>query len=350
MYKRSRISIMIMMLLLLAQGLFAQEGRGNGRVGGTIKDSMGNPIPGAKITLKILTGVSSGARKMLNDSMSNSFEAEGKTMENVENGYQMEIIADKKGQWGIFGFATGQFRISAEKEGYAPMEQFISLSQLKRNPLIHIVLQKTGQNENPEKKESPAGAGLKIGNALYNEGKYEEALPYFQDLLTQKPDQFELGINLGNCYMGLKKYPEAIKAFNDVIEGYKKENPALKGLAKAAIIYANIGESYSILGNYDQATEYYQKSMEVHPPTDAAVAYNYAEILYSRGNIEEAIEYYALASKLKPDTAIYYAKMGYAYMNKGDSPKAIANFEIFIKLAPHDPQTPTINELIKELK
>jgi tetratricopeptide (TPR) repeat protein len=334
----------------MTQGIFAQEGRGNGRVGGTVKDNNGNPIPGAKVILKIITGVSSGARKTLNDGVQNNFEQEGKTTENVENGYQMEIISDKKGQWGIFGFATGQFLLTAEKEGYEAMSDVVSLSQLKRNPLIHIVMQRPEQIEPEAKKESPAESGLKSGNVLYNEGKYEEALLRYQELISKNPDLFELGINQGNCYMALKKYREAIKAFTDVIEGYKKKNAELKGMEKVAVIYANIAESYSILGELENATDYYKKSMEILPPTDAAVAYNTAEILFNSGKVDEAIAYYSLASKLKPGTAIYYIKLGYAYMNKGDIPQALTHFEKFLKLAPGDPQAGAIKELIKELK
>lgn len=350
MNKQLKTSIIIILLLVLSQGLSAQEGRGNGRVGGTVKDKMGAPIQGAKIVLKILTGVSSGARKMLGDSVAGSFEAEGKTTEKIEEGCRWEIISDRKGQWGIIGFASGQFLLTAEKEGYAPFQHNLTMSQMKRNPLIHIVMVKPEQEETPGKTESPAGAGLKIGNTLYSEGKYEEALAYFQECMSKNPGQFEIGINLGNCFMALKKYDEAIKAFLEVIEGYKKEKPELKGFEKAATIYASIGEAYSILGNFEQATEYYKKSMEVLPPTDAAVAYNIAEILFVGGKTDEAIEYYSLASKLKPGMAIYYSKLGYAYLNKGDVPAALSNFETFVKLAPNDPQTPVISDLIKQLK
>lgn len=338
-----------MFLMILSQGLSAQDGRGNGRVGGTVKDKDGNPIPDVKISLKILTGVSSGARKMLGDTLSTSFEAQGKSTENVENGFQLDVMSDKKGRWGLIGFATGEFKLVVEKEGYAPMEQMVRLTQMRRNPLIQIVLVKPEQT--PEaKKENPSGGGLKMGNALFTEGRYEEALPYFQEYVKKNPDQFKMGINLGNCYMVLKKYDEAIKTFEAVIDGYKKENPNLKGIEQVATIYASIGEAYSNLEDLEQASAFYKKSMEVLPPTDAAVAYNAAEILFNGGKTGEAIEYYSLASKLKPEAALYYAKLGYAYLNKGNIPEALSCFEKFVKLAPDDPQTPTLNALIKELK
>jgi tetratricopeptide (TPR) repeat protein len=195
-----------------------------------------------------------------------------------------------------------------------------------------------------------SGEGLKKGNALYKEGKYSEALPYFEGFLKKNPNQFKMGINLGNCYMQLKQYQKAIKTFKMVVEGFKKETPNLKDNEKAATLYAGIGEAYGALDNLDEAAVYYKKSMELFPPRDAAVAYNIAEIMFNGGKTDEAISYYSLAAKLKPEMAIYYQKLGYAYLNKGDFPQAIANFEKFVKLAPDDPQTPTLQSLIEDLK
>ena len=269
MSKLFKIAIVIILLaLLFPPYLPAQEGRGDGRVGGTVKDKEGNPIPEAKVTLKILSGVSSGARKMLGGSLSTSFEAQGKSTEKVVEGFYLETLSDKKGRWGIFGFATGEFKLTAEKEGYAPIEQIVRLTQMRRNPLYHIVLSTPDQT--PEgKKENPSGNKLKMGNALFAEGKYEEALPYFEEYVKKNPEQYRMGVNLGNCYMALKKFDEAIKTFNTVIEGFQKENPNLTGNEIVATIYANIGEAYSNLNNLEQASVYYKKSMEILPPTDS---------------------------------------------------------------------------------
>lgn len=347
-YKISVIAV-ILLLFSLSPVLFAQAGRGNGRVAGTVKDKDGNPIPGVKITLELLSGVSSGARKMLGDALNTSFEQEGKTTKTVEGGFVLECISDKKGKWGILGFATGEFRFSVEKEGYIPIVKTLRLTQMRRNPLIPIVLEKPGKIE-PEKVEDLSRKGFSTGNALYKAGKYKEALPHFKKYVEEHPDKYKPAVNLGNCYMSLKQYAEAVETFKKVIEGFKKENPDLKGNTQVATIYANIGEAYSAMNNLDEAAGYYKKSMETAPPTDAAVAYNVAEILFNGGKTDGAIEYYSLAAKLKPEIAVYYSKLGYAYLNKGDIAAAVSSFETFVKLAPDDPQTPALKKLIGDLK
>ncbi len=300
--------------------LLAQEGRGAGRLWGTVKDQDGQPLKGVKLTLQ---------------SLSFNFSLE------------TDSIAD--GTWAFFGFGRDLFKITAKKDGYAPIEYMQSLSGVNKNPQLDIVLTKEVKAKEPEVNKV-SGEQIKKGNALYNEEKYAEALPYFKEFMKNNPKQYQIGINLGNCYMQLKQYESAINAFKKVIEGFKNENPNLKGNEKAATIYASIGEAYSTLNNLEEAAKYYKDSMALYPPKDAAVAYNVAEILFVGGMIDEAIEYYSLAAVLKPEMAIYYSKLGYAYLNKGEFKQAVENFEKFIKLAPDDPQTPTLKGLIEDLK
>jgi len=204
-----------------------------------------------------------------------------------------------------------------------------------RNPFMKLVLSKE-----TEKKESKAtntknkamAMLVKKGNKLVKEKKYAEALPIFVDFVSKYPDNYKVAINLGNCYMELKDYKGAIKAFEIVIKGFKKDIPDLKGNKEVSVIYANMGEAHTGLKDYDKAAKAYKKSMDISPPTDAAVAYNVAEIMFVGGKTDEAIAYYTLAAKL------------------GDIKKAILNFEKFIKMTPKDPQVPTLKAMIKDLK
>ncbi len=300
--------------------LEAQEGRGTGRLVGTVKDETGQPLKDVAITLKAL-----------------------------DFNFQLQTVTDADGIWGIFGFGMGRFEITAMKDGFKPFQDVKQLSGINKNPTMDIILIKEVKAKEPE-IDKASGEQIKKGNELYKEEKYAEALPFFQGFLKNNPKQFQIGINLGNCYLQLKQYEDAINAFKKVLEGFKNENPNLKGNEKAASIYANIGEAYSLMNNLEEAAKYYKESMALYPPRDAAVAYNVAEILFAGGMSDEAIEYYSLASSLKPDMAIYYSKLGYAYLNKGDFKLAIENFEKFIKMAPEDPQVPTIKSMVDDLK
>lgn len=324
MKKQLIITFIIVPVLLLmgTSDLISQEGRGGGRLTGSVKDETGAPIADVKIVLQ-----------------------------SISYNFNLETISDAEGKWGFYGFGKDQFKITGTKEGYAPFEHIQALSGVNRNPVLDLVMVKAApQAIQDAGVDQVSRTGLKKGNTLYKEGKFQEALPYFKNFLAGNPDQYKMGINLGNCYLQVKQYEEAIKTFKQVIEGFKKETPNLKGNNNVASIYANIGEAYSAMNNLEEAAVYYKKSMDTSPPTDAAVAYNVAEILFNGGKTDEAIEYYSLAAKLKPEMAIYYSKLGYAYLNKGDLKAAVSYFEKFVKLAPNDPTTPELQDLIKSLK
>ena len=324
MKKQLTLIVIFVTVFLLSSSLtlFSQEGRGSGRLVGTAKDKEGAPLENVKIVLQAMS-----------------------------YNFKLETTSDKNGGWGFYGFGKDQFKVSASKEGYTPFEHILPLSGVNKNPVLDIVLAKMPpQAIKDSKVDNASRESVKKGNALYKEKKFAEALPYFKTFLDSNPDQYKMGINLGNCYLQLKQYEEAIKAFQTAIEGFKKETPNLKGNANVASLYANIGEAYSGMENLEEAAINYKKSMEILPPTDAAVAYNVAEILFNGGKTDEAIEYYELAVKLKPDMAIYYSKLGYAYLNKGEVETAVSYFEKFVKMAPDDPQAPALQDLIKELK
>lgn len=49
-----------------------------------------------------------------------------------------------------------------------------------------------------------------IANNLYKEGKYNEAIEYYEKIVNQNYFSFELYYNMGNAYFKLKNYPKAI--------------------------------------------------------------------------------------------------------------------------------------------
>ena len=66
----------------------------------------------------------------------------------------------------------------------------------------------------------------------------------------------------------------------------------------------------------------FEKSIDIDP-SNHALSYNVAEILFNSNKIDEAIHYYELAAKIKPDWPKSYLKLGYCYLNKGEMETAI---------------------------
>ena len=55
-----------------------------------------------------------------------------------------------------------------------------------------------------------AQTGFEKGNALYQKGKYEQAISEYETILASKNHSAELYFNLGNCYYKLNKVAPAI--------------------------------------------------------------------------------------------------------------------------------------------
>ena len=128
-----------------------------------------------------------------------------------------------------------------------------------------------------------------------------------------------------------------------------EETPDLQGNSEAAKLYASIGDTYMRQDKLKEAEKYFKKSIEIDP-SDHALAYNVAEILFAAGKTEDAIKYYDLAVKIKPDWPKAYLQRGYAYLNKGDMENAVQSMKKFLELAPDSPEAEGVKEVINSLK
>lgn len=97
-------------------------------------------------------------------------------------------------------------------------------------------------------------AALSAGEALYNEGKYEEAIKYLDKFSS---DDEVLSANAlvltGDCYVNLKKYDEALKIFDKAIS---KAEGNLQIVPRVLLKEANI---YDAQKKYDKALDCYTK-------------------------------------------------------------------------------------------
>lgn len=317
MRKYSIIAVLIL-FGLTSSYLVSQEGRGTGRVAGVVQDEDKNPVEGVKIA-----------------------------MESLRYDLKLETVSDENGKWSVFGFASGSFKVTAEKEGYLRAISEVQLSRW-RNPLQRIVLKRIADLDQPV-VDGDAKADFKQANDLFEQGKYKDALILFKAFIEKNPELYKVWINIANAHMALREYDEAIAAYQKVLEGVKGEGVELKGNRTVAQLYAGIGEAYMSKDNFTEAEKYFKMSIEIDP-ADHALAYNVAEILFNINKVDEAVKYYLLAADIKPDWPKSYLKLGYAYLNKGDMAKAVEAFEKFLEKAPDDPQADTVRSLVQDLK
>ncbi len=85
----------------------------------------------------------------------------------------------------------------------------------------------------------------------------------------------------------------ALNTYKEVINNYSN---------LAHLVYPKIGDIYRNSANYNEAMEYYQKSLEVVPIKEMSdIQFKIAEIKQAQGKIDEAIEEYLKVTYLYPD-------------------------------------------------
>ena len=113
-------------------------------------------------------------------------------------------------------------------------------------------------------KFSGTGAGdlaaLSAGQALYEQGKYQEAVKYLEDGMTGEPvlDANTLAL-VGDCYVNLKKYDKALEYFDKAIKKADK-NPQI--CPRVLIKEANV---YDEQKKYDKALSCYEQIRDNYP-------------------------------------------------------------------------------------
>ena len=100
-----------------------------------------------------------------------------------------------------------------------------------------------------------------LGWAYYNKGNYAKAEAYLTEALDLQPDFTVAKVNLGRTYLATGRLHEALKQFETVA----KTNPR-----DPALLY-EMGKTYRLLGNYNNAILALKGAIEYAEDSDLAV-------------------------------------------------------------------------------
>jgi tetratricopeptide (TPR) repeat protein len=98
---------------------------------------------------------------------------------------------------------------------------------------------------------------------------------------------------------------------------------------------AIVGSWYFGMGDYDQASDWFRRSLAAYPANNVA-AYYLGEIDMERGDYRAAIEYYALALRARPGKELYRARLAEALIRDGNVREAKSHLDTLIAANDHD--------------
>jgi tetratricopeptide (TPR) repeat protein len=279
-----------------------------GKLTGVVKDSQGNPVEKAVVTV----------------------------VSTKTSAVNYELTTNKDGRFLQVGIQPGYFQVSVKKDGYLPKSMEVRVS-LAGETNIEIKLDTA--DESAMKNVSAADQVFLKGNKLYGELKYAEAAAAFEEAIKMSQPNWGYFFNLGLAYKKMDKKDEAIAAFRKAAELNSESYSSNEELAEA------LGKG----GAFEEAKTYFQKAVELSPD-DPDAHYNLGACLTNTGETDAAQAHFQKAVDLKPDYADAYYQLGTIFIGQNKVPEAVRNLEKFLELAPNHEKAPLATQLLQYLK
>jgi tetratricopeptide (TPR) repeat protein len=133
---------------------------------------------------------------------------------------------------------------------------------------------------------------------LATQGKYQEVLPYLDNVLQQEPDNVLALYNKANALEHLEKYEDALEYYNKVLQIEPEDTDTLNGIAHSTFQ----------LGRYEESIPYYDKLLEKNP-NDVNMLLGKGAALSNSGKYQESLPYFDKVLEIEPENT-------YAQQNK----------------------------------
>jgi tetratricopeptide (TPR) repeat protein len=313
-----RTSLVFVCCLLVSFLVFAQE-HSDYELIGKVTDSKGNPIAGAKITLK-----------------------------ETESGKQISFKTKDDGTYDQLFIPHAVYHTTIEKEGYEPRTATLDLSLLapttikKEMDVVLITAEEEAEikrQQEQAKADQQIQADYKKGVAAFDAKNYDQAISIMQDLTKRSPQSYGPYLVLAACYH--------IKGDCDKAVEFYQKAVALKGdLADA---YRGMGDCDTSKKQYEQAVENYKKYLELQPQ-DVETRCVMANVMYALDKLDQAEPQLAQAMQENPNIAVCHKTNAEILLRKGDMKGSAAEFRKYLELQPDAPDKAQINDMIKAIE
>lgn len=286
---------------------------------GKVVDAQGKPVPDAVIL----------------------FEAEGVNR-------KTQTKTDRNGEFLQVGLSSGEYKITASKEGVGSQTLPGRVSQGQNPPLTFTLAPaaagggiSAADKEAAAKIQALASQGLDAMKA----GRNDEAITAFTELTTQAPTCADCYYNLGVAYTNKKEYEQAEAAYKKVVELKPDSADAWTGLA-------NI---YNAQKKFDLAAEASANAAKYSGAAaggggSAEALYNQGVILFNAQKFPEAKTQFEEAVKADPNMAMAHYQLGMTALNLGDFNQAVASLESYLKLDPNGPKSAEVKASLPALQ
>ncbi len=121
--------------------------------------------------------------------------------------------------------------------------------------------------------------GIEEGNALFNLGRFDDAIASYNKALEIKPDKDEAWYKRGNALFNLGRFDDAIASYNKALEIKPDKDEA----------WNNRGNVLFNLGRFDDAIASYNKAISLNPKNSYSW-FNRIEVIFKLNNWDEGFK------------------------------------------------------------
>ena len=245
---------------------------------------------------------------------------------------------DGKGEFLMVGLPSGQYAITATKEGVGTDKITAGVTQ-GQNPLLSLTLRPaapagasvTPAGDGASAKEALALQALaKVGSDHLSAGRNDEAIAAYTEVTAKAPTCSDCFLNLGVAHANKKEWAQAEAALKKATE-LKPEN---------AQAYTQLAGVYNQQRKFDLAAEASANAAKYSGGAaggggNAEALYNQGVALFNGAKFAEAKTAFEGAVKADPKMALAHYQLGMTALNLGDFNLAVSSLETYLQLDPN---------------
>ena len=270
------------------------------------------------------------------------------------------IYTDTQGAFGFSNLNANGYRIVVNDDGFYPVDEPAAVNPSSSpTTTVHIVLRpREAQQKDPMgnrvsgsnpyivsstdyQKVLPKKAQKDYKRALKAEhdGRIDESIEAYREVLKESPDFYPAHNNLGSLYLGKSDFKSAEEQFREAIRLDQNEAQA----------YFNLGNAMILTGRYADAESVVSEGLQRRP--DSAFGdFLWGSLLSHSGKYEDAEK--ALHEALRLDSSLWqvHLQLVNLYLQQGRRGEAITQLQTFLQLFPSQPAAPRASDLLHRLQ
>lgn len=259
---------------------------------------------------------------------------------------------DGKGEFLMVGLPSGQYAITATKEGVGTDKITAGVTQ-GQNPLLSLTLRPAAPagatvaaGGDAASKEAIALQALaKAGSDHLSAGRFDEAITAYTEVTAKAPMCSDCFLNLGVAHANKKEWAQAEAALKKATE-LKPDN---------AQAHTQLAGVYNQQRKFDLAAEASANAAKYSAGAagggaSAEALYNQGVALFNGAKFAEAKTAFEGATKADPKMALAHYQLGMTALNLGDFALAVSSLEQYLALEPNGAKAAEVKASLPALK